>query len=249
MDRREILSVYDHFFYSDASGHLCRLRGFVQPVFFHDLPHILLLLIVEFPFFHQGTVDRIFRLCIDDVHNHGFLLQETIAAVNRLDKIMELIIDADKNLSVAVILEITADAGKAFLCGEQSCSALREINHALFPLFIIHGSVDIHDFRHEPLQLFPFRFPVMPQNEVCIRIAVNDLFCFPAPCFNALFLLPGSLLQTGGSIVHQLILSVFVDVFRVLVAQAVRSDFQLRQGIAFVVITEVRRFGDEQRPG
>ena len=179
---------------------------------------------MEFPFFHQGTVDRIFRLCIDDVHNHGFLLQKTIAAVNRLDEIMEFIVDADKNLPVAVILEVAADAGQAFLRGKQAGSALREINHALFPLFIIHCSVDVHDLRHELFQLFPFRFPVMPQNEVCIRIAVNNLFCFPAPCLNALLLLPGSLLETGGSIVHQLILSVFVDVFRIRIAQAVCPD-------------------------
>ena len=75
---------------------------------------------MELPFLHQSTVNRVFRLRVNDIDDHRLRLQESVNAVNRLDEIMKLIINADKNRPVTVILEIAAAAGQALFRGEQA---------------------------------------------------------------------------------------------------------------------------------
>jgi hypothetical protein len=67
---------------------------------------------VVFPLFKQRLFDRPLRFHIDNVDNDTLSLQKPVTAVYSLDKIIELIINAQEYLSVAMLLEIAPAAAQ-----------------------------------------------------------------------------------------------------------------------------------------
>ena len=117
---------------------------------------------MPFPLFAQRFPDFFFRLGIDYVDNHLFGLQEAVYSVNCLNKVVELIVNADEYRTVAIFLKIAPAAGKALLCGEYPCASLLEVNNAAFAFVIVHASVDVDSFGNSFFYRMTFRFEVVP---------------------------------------------------------------------------------------
>ena len=113
--RGVISSLYRPFFSASVHTHfsfqpLC-LIGIVQSVFLYNLDHLLDHMVMIVPLFHQCLFDLAFILHVNDVDHNRLLLQETITPMHRLDKIIKFIINTQKNLPVAISLEVTAGSG------------------------------------------------------------------------------------------------------------------------------------------
>ena len=120
-------------FYAHASAHPLHNQTVMQPVFLDDGNHLTLKLLMLPPFFEQRFLDLCFTLDINNVDYNFFCLQETVYAMNSLYKVVELIINSQKDCSVAIPLEVAALTADFFLRCQQPCSSLREIHHTPFP--------------------------------------------------------------------------------------------------------------------
>jgi hypothetical protein len=60
--------------------------------------------------FSSGLADKLFALGIDDVNFDGLILQESMNAMYRLDEVVELVADAEKDGFVTMPLKVTARA-------------------------------------------------------------------------------------------------------------------------------------------
>ena len=61
----------------------------IEPIFFHNLDHLLDHAVVVSPLLFQSRFDLPFRLHVNDVYYHLILLQESVAPVDCLYKIIE----------------------------------------------------------------------------------------------------------------------------------------------------------------
>ena len=235
--------------YADGSRQLLDGVPVVEAVFLHNGAHVLRLLVVELPLFHQSPVDGFLRLGVNDVDDHLLGLEEAIDPVHRLDEIMEFVVDTDEDGPVTVPLEVAPAAGQALLGSKQPCPSLGEVDHPPLPLVVIHSAVDIHRRRQDPFQLVALRLQIMPQDEMGFRIAVHDLLGLQATGGYAAAFFPGRLLETLGGVVHQLKLPVLVVGLSVACGYHVGPHDHRRQGVARIVISQIRRRGEEQRPG
>ena len=244
---RKMLSLDFHSLHSYASGH--RRRGIlVQPILADDLAHFALQLVIPLPLLHEHAQDLLLALGADDVDDHLLGLQKSVDAMDGLYKIVEFIIDTDKDRPVAVPLEVASRTGQFLLGREQPRLALRKRDHALFTLVVVHAAVDVNRLRHGRLDCMALRFEVVPQDKVRIRVAVHDLLCLCHSDGDAVPLLPGCLGQADRRIAHQLDLPVALDLVAVAILQDVRAHVERRQRVAGIVIAEVGRLGQEQAP-
>ena len=90
----------------DAPGHGFLGTHTAQTVLVNDLPHLLLESIMEPPFLHQGPVNGVFRLGVDNVDDDLFRLEEAVNAVDGLNEIIELVVNTDEDSPVTIPLEI-----------------------------------------------------------------------------------------------------------------------------------------------
>ena len=237
-----------HSLHPYAPGHPFRLDVVQQPELPDDFAHILLQTVVVLPFLLQNVPDLFLRLRVDHVNDHRLLLQEPVDAVDRLDKVVEFIVNAQENGPVAVPLEVASGPGKALLRGKQPCLALGKGDHPFFPLLVWQAPPDV---RH-PGDLFlndlPFVFQIVPDQEMGLRVTVNDLFRLRYPAFHAFPLLPGSVLQVHRRVPQHLDLPVFVHGLPQVGVQDVLSHHQRRQVVPCVVVPQVRRTAEKQPP-
>lgn len=201
-----------------------------------------------FPLFQQHGPYLFLRLGEDHVDNHLLCLQKAVNPVDSLDKIVEFVVNAQKDRPVAVLLEVAAGAGQALFRGEQPCFPFGEGNHPSFPLLVVHAPVDVRHAGDLFQDGLPLIFQVVPQDKVGLRVAVYDFFCFGHPRFYALPLLSGRVLQVHRRVPHHLDLPVLVGGLSQLGVQDVLVHLQRRQGIAGVVVAQVRRAAQKQSP-
>ena len=105
--------------------------------------------------------------------------------MNSLDKVIEFVINAQKDRPVAVSLEVAALARQFFLRGKQPGSSVREIDDSLFANVIILAAVDIDNLRQGLFNGMPLSLEIMPENEMILRAGVYNLGQFPDPQRNA----------------------------------------------------------------
>ena len=105
----------------------------------------------------------------------------------RLNEVIELVADPKENGLVAMPLEIASLAADFWLCGEILDPSLAEVDNPLFTDFHILSAVDVERFRQSLLDCMTFRFKVMPDNKMVVRILVDN---FHLPFFQAVSRIP-----------------------------------------------------------
>ena len=173
---RVTFPFYPHCLHPHFSFHLLCLARASQPVFFQYAYHLLHHLFMVFPFLQQGLFNLPLVLHVNDINDYLLFLQEAVAPVHCLDKIVEFVINPQEYLPVAVLLEIAAGAGQGFLCCEQPCLSFREVNNALFAAFVIHAAVNVHGFRHGFFDCVALILQIMPQDEAVSWGVIHNLF-------------------------------------------------------------------------
>ena len=118
---RKVFAFDFHSFYSHRSHHTLADILIRQSVFFKNGDHFLCLLVIAFPLGHQRGEHLVLFVHVDDVDNHLLLLPEPVDTVDRLNKIVELIVDTAEYRTVTIPLKVTSRTGYTLLC----CEALR----------------------------------------------------------------------------------------------------------------------------
>ena len=103
-----------------------------QAVGFYDFFHLGAQFIVLPPFALQSQQHFAFGIHVQDVDDDRILLQKAVDTVDGLDKVVELVVDAHKDGSVAVPLEVAARPRQAFFGAEQPGTSLRKVHDAPF---------------------------------------------------------------------------------------------------------------------
>ena len=101
--------------------------------------------------------------------------------MNRLNKIIELVIYADEYLPVTEALKVTSGSRNRFLCRKQARLPIRKVQYPLFSQVVLHAAVDIDRLRKDLLYLIPFGVSIMPYNKMILwksilRVSFLDLF-------------------------------------------------------------------------
>ena len=227
-----------------------RLGG--QAILPDDLAHAANQLIVRLPLALQHRYDLILCVRVDDVHLNDVLLAVALQAVDRLDKVTELVAHAQVDGPVAMRLEVGASANHHGLGAEDPRAALCEIHQAALVFVVILRAKDLDQLRDGLLQRPAFILQVVPDDEVRTRLcSVHDLFGLLNAQRHAVPLLTDGLLDAGGGILEQVRLAIALhDVPRLLVVsgEAVPAHGQGRHGEAFVGMAQVGGRLQEKAP-
>ena len=169
--------------------------------------------------------------------------------MDSLNEIIEFIVDPDEDGPMAEPLEVAPAPADFLLCGQQPDVPVGEAHHVPFPDVHILASVNLHCFRNRLFDRVPLRFQIVPEDEMRLRIRINNFFRLRYPYVDAVPFLPRCVLQAKRRIPDQLSLAIFVKTRRARVAvQPVVPDVELRQPVSRVVIAQIGRVLNAQRP-
>ena len=241
-------SFHFHALHSYASFHfLCSMRA-AQPVSLDDFFHLLCQAVVLAPLLLQGFQYFLLGVHVDNVHDDLFFLQEAVTAVNRLNEVVELIVDANEDHAMTMALEVAAASRQLFLCREETELPIGEVERVALALFHILRAVNLLHLRHHLLDGAAFVLEVMPEDEMLAGGGVDDPLRFGDAIGDTLALFARRFFEAFRRVLEHLELAVFFFRHAALAAQLVITDFQFGQGVARIVVTEVGRLLDEERP-
>ena len=104
-----------------------------QAIGLENLNHFSGLVLVPLPFGKELFEDLVLGVHVNDVDNNLLGLQKAVNAVDRLNKVIEFIINAHEYRTVTMTLKITARTADTFLCCEVLRFALGKIYDVLLP--------------------------------------------------------------------------------------------------------------------
>ena len=230
VDGRVIVSLDFHSLTSYRSLQGLKRKA-TETVFFDDFLHLLAQFIVLSPLALQRQQHLRLRVHVQDVDDDRGLLQETVDAVNGLNEVVELVVDAHENGAVAMALEIAAGTGQAFLGSEDAGAALCEVHDPLLSGFQLHAAVDIDHLRHGLFERLALVLQIVPDHKMLVRRCLrNDAGYLGGANIDAVPFLLGCIRQAHGGIMAELHLAVrFKLGGPVKAVQLVVSDIHRRQ--------------------
>ena len=196
----------------------------------------------------QDFEDLLLAVHIDDIHDDLFRLQEPMTAVDRLNEVVELIVDAQKDHAVTISLKVASAPRELLFRCEDAELPIGKVDRV--PLAHIHilRAVDFPRRGDCLLDCVAFILKVVPEDKVIGRVFVDDAFCFCDPRVDAFAFFPRRLFKSLRCIVEYLDLPVLFLCEFGRPSQFVIADFHVGQVVSRIVIAEVRRLLDEERP-
>ena len=229
-----------HALHSNLPFHVVEAAAVLKPVAPDDLCHVGDHLIVLFPLMEQHLLDLRLRFCVDDVDDHLLRLEKPVDPVDCLYEIVELVVDAQEYGAVAMALKVTALAGDGLLGGQQPRPPVGKVDDPLFPDVDVQRAVDLHGLRQGPLDGVSLRLQIVPQYEVGLRVAPDDLQHLRHPVVDGIPLFLRGVLEGKGGVPDHLHLAALIGARGGVVhRQTVPAHVHLRQVVAGVVIAQV----------
>ena len=127
------------------------------------------------PLAAQRCDDLAFGVGVDDVDADPFGLLEPVDAVDGLDEVGELEVDADEDRPMTVALEVAARSRQDRLGGQQPLLPVRERDDAPLSFVEIERSVHLAHTGDRRGKRPAFGFGVMPQNEMVVGGISDEL--------------------------------------------------------------------------